>query len=823
MIISIGLILTYSFFDHRGNQTLKAKAPPSFASISSEPLEVETDQESIANDLLIESILSIIQNYYVDQTRVSSRELLVTGLKHLDHDPHITVSERGSFFTLRYDNQEIVFEVPKTLDYQEMLTKVKSISSFLNSRLRNGSDTVWHNSGTFMFINSMLSGLDVHSALLDKGTYLDLRQGTEGAFGGVGVIVGIKDNLLTVIKPLKNSPAARVGIHHNDRIMKINDINTYGISLDSLVEHMRGAPGTVIDLSLLREGAVSPAKVSLTREIIHVNSVESEILTVENRNFLQVHIESFANQTTDELIEAVESAEKKVGKIHGIILDLRSNPGGLLDQAIKVSDLFLREGKIVSTLGRRQEVEQANFDVVEFDHPLVVLINGESASASEIVSGALQDHNRAVIIGQPSFGKGSVQTVFELPGEQALKLTIAKYLTPQGRSIQDFGIVPDVWLLPVSTNVKPIQYLSRYPRIKNQNILESSMSAKVAAIGGTKNYNGVGFKGYYLNHNPPDGMNVEPVNDTELQFAATLLLEVNKHYGDTLPEGTWRASHWLALASKQLGQKIAAADAEATAWLKDKIGIDWKAPRTVPINPPKLIVGAASELNAAKGNYLTLPWVVENLDDETASRVSLFAYSQDQAMGVQEVLVGTIPGHKQRTGYIEIPIPATQLKSRLVLNLGISIDGVPVYNPAKTILINVDSKHEMFLDLSSQLVNEVGGNVAGFLEAGEKGKLRVEVENKGDLPLKNLKLRVANLSGTQVELRSPQANSFDLDPGDLKAFELELNASKTLISETLSFGIEVGNQDIVLPARSNALVPSVPNSTQEKLSKIYSH
>ncbi|MFK8068743.1 MAG: S41 family peptidase [Gammaproteobacteria bacterium] len=294
-------------------------------------------------------------------------------------------------------------------------------------------------------IKGMLAGLDPHSNYLDTTAYEGLQEGTTGEFGGLGIEVGMENGYIKVISPIDDTPAYRAGLKAGDLIIKMDDSPVKGMDLNDAIKLMRGKVGTEINLTIVREGSDGPFDVIVIRDIITVKSVRSR--TLED-GFGYVRISSFQSHTGDDLIKALEKLKKENGnKLKGMVLDLRNNPGGLLGAAVSVSDSFLTNGLIVYTQGRLENSElrfNAKPSAALGKTPLVVLVNGGSASASEIVAGALQDHRRAVIMGSPTFGKGSVQTVLPMKNDTAVKLTTARYYTPSGRSIQAEGIQPDV-------------------------------------------------------------------------------------------------------------------------------------------------------------------------------------------------------------------------------------------------------------------------------------------------------------------------------------------------------------------------------------------
>jgi carboxyl-terminal processing protease len=306
-------------------------------------------------------------------------------------------------------------------------------------------------------IRGMLSGLDPHSAYLGEEAWSELKEGTEGKFGGLGIEVSMEDGLVKVIAPIDDTPAARAGIQAGDRIVRIDDAPIKGMTLSKAVDMMRGEPGTPIELTIMRSGTGGLLKVKLKRAIIMVRSVKGRTLEA---GYLYVRVAHFQEKTTQNLIKTLNKLiDENKGKVKGLILDLRNNPGGLLSAAVGVADVFLAKGLVVYTEGRVKDSNlkfQAQTPTDKINGaPMVVLVNGGSASASEIVAGSLQDHKRAIIMGQQTFGKGSVQTILPMKsGAEALKITTALYYTPNGRSIQAKGITPDVPLERVK--VSPI-------------------------------------------------------------------------------------------------------------------------------------------------------------------------------------------------------------------------------------------------------------------------------------------------------------------------------------------------------------------------------
>jgi carboxyl-terminal processing protease len=358
-------------------------------------------------------------------------------------------------------------------------------------------------------INGMLTGLDPHSSYMEPKAFRDMQVQTRGEFGGLGIEVTMEEGLIKVVAPIDDTPAHKAGILANDIITKLDDEQVQGLTLNQAVEKMRGPVNTKIRLTIMRKGQPKPIEVTITRDIIRVRAVRSRI----EDDIGYIRITQFNEQTTDNLKRAISELQTQIptDKLKGYVLDLRNNPGGLLDQAISVSDAFLERGEIVSTRGRNSEETQrfsARAGDLLKNKPIIVLINGGSASASEIVAGALQDHKRATVIGTRSFGKGSVQTIIPLgAGNGALRLTTARYYTPSGRSIQAKGISPDIEVL---------QDVPDELKARTDTKGEASLRGHLKADGDEQ----TGSQSYI----PP-----EPKNDKALNYAYELIRGLKTH------------------------------------------------------------------------------------------------------------------------------------------------------------------------------------------------------------------------------------------------------------------------------------------------------
>jgi len=373
----------------------------------------------------------------------------------------------------------LVFSQHAFADKEETYECLKLFTDIISLVEDNYVDTVDTKALIHSAIQGMIRSLDPHSSFMPPEAFEELQIDTHGEFGGIGIVITMKKGILTVVSPIEGTPAYRKGIQAGDRIVQVDGESTKEMEMWEAVKKMRGKKGSSVVITIERDGEEKPFDVEIVRDIIPIESVRSASL---GDGYGYVWVTNFREKTVDEIIESLDELKTKTNQFKGLILDLRDNPGGLLDQAVKLVDLFIDEGNIVSIKGRSEENTKefnAHRDNTESDYPMVVLINSGSASASEIVAGALQDHKRALILGVTSFGKGSVQTVEPLRDGYGLKYTIARYYTPNGRSIQAQGIIPDITVS--SRYIKLKQDDANLPKVIKEKDLKNHLEAEPKA------------------------------------------------------------------------------------------------------------------------------------------------------------------------------------------------------------------------------------------------------------------------------------------------------------------------------------------------------
>lgn len=421
------------------------------------PAKGEKAPHDLSSLRVFTKVILYVKDNYVDPKRVKPKEMMIAALEYVEKSvPDVLVegdAETGKL-QLNVNGKQREFDIGHVDSLWKMSFTLKDVFDFINKNMRPIEDT---RDVEYAAVNGMLSTLDPHSVLLRPELYREMKLSTKGEFGGLGFVIQMKEGNLTVVKVLPKTPAHRAGILKNDVISKIGEESTVNMDLNEAVSKLRGPVDSKVTITVDRKGWDKPRPMTLGRAMISIESVQHKLLA---GNVGYVRLKNFQGNTTRDLEAALRDirakAQAKGGDMKGLVLDLRGNPGGLLEQAIQVSDAFLSHGTIVSTVGlsdKLREEKRAHPAAGEDAYPIAVLVNAGSASASEIVAGALKNLNRAVIIGRQTFGKGSVQVLYDFPDDSALKLTIAKYLTPGDVSIQEVGIIPDIQLVP--TRVTP--------------------------------------------------------------------------------------------------------------------------------------------------------------------------------------------------------------------------------------------------------------------------------------------------------------------------------------------------------------------------------
>jgi carboxyl-terminal processing protease len=667
-----------------------------------------------------------IEDSYVEPERVNRRKMIGAALREVQRVvPEVMVYVREDAEKVPVEIEVQVNEVRKTFsvealkNHYHLIFAFKDIFRFIEKNLKHFDEL---RDIEYAAINGMLSTLDPHSVLLPPEAYAEMKMSTQGHFGGLGIVIGVRDNQLTVINPIEDTPASRAGIQANDKIVQIMLDSTVNMSLSDAVDMMRGKPGTDIDIYVMREGWSAPKKFTLTRAEIKVKSVK--FLSLSDQIGL-VRVRNFQSTTVAELKRAIEEMGGLKGKrrLKGLILDLRGNPGGLLDQAAKMSDLFISEGTLVKTVGfgdKVREPKMASARGTIKDLPVAVLVDGSSASASEIVSGALKNHERALIIGRKTFGKGSVQLLFNNPDKSALKLTIAQYLTPGDISIQSVGVTPTVELSPILiTDEETYVYGSPDEKHGEATLPEHLISDKSER---SKIQKPLLTMKYLQDPELLKKMRDEPnelIIDYEISFAQELL----KQSRDARVASLLKSAERLIARSSQeqereLDKRLREREVQWLSKVSDQPATGLAQVRLSPEGPVKA------------GQDLKVTIEVENKGASPLHKLRAISSSESPLFKGHEFLFGHIPPGERRSWTQTIKVDPSFRSRRDEVLIKFSADGRGEV-PSLSFPIEIQGSERPLFALRYELDDSEGGNGDGLLSPGEELKMRLSFENRG--------------------------------------------------------------------------------------------
>jgi carboxyl-terminal processing protease len=732
--------------------------------------------------LTIGIVVDLIHRYYVDRDKITNKLLLKQALNKIStHIPKWKIKKtRKKTLTLYSEEGKLKIKFDRSPSKYELIQYLLKIITAVE-------DYTDIEEPLKFVLNSMLMSLDSHSNYLSAKDYKFLIEETRGAFGGIGIVVGFRDHNLTVIKPIENSPAHKAGIEAMDYIIAINDTPTWGIELNDLVSIMRGQPGTDVKITILRQNELSTRDIYIKRQIIPVNSITSKHINSKGKNTLYIKVENFSSTTDSNIQKAMQEFNKKYKKIDTMIMDLRSNPGGLLDQAVSVSDLFLNDGIILSIKGHIEEIKYANDNGEDsWNFPMIVMIDSNSASASEIVAGALQDHGRALVLGQKSFGKGSVQTVFQIVKDRGLKMTIARYLTPHGYYIQAGGVVPNIYLLPVLDNEENNNFFGAFRYIK-----EGSQNGLFTKSQKVKTIKDIMYRSHYL-LDIHDRDNKE--KDPEIEIASSILHELSRGW-KKVKKTPAKLKKFYTTTLKNTDH-IKDQDQQARDFLREK-GIVWKKAKIKQDHKGQIII---EKIN----------WFIENINNEETklvfnislrnllkkkiNEISIYLQELENFGYFNETLIGSIAAGKRVTKSIKIDLPfsLSNKKQMLLFHIGLAFSGIADKKLSKKTLVHFKGRQPPKLSTSAILTAETNNpGILGVLEKQEKGKIKITVQNEGGEKIEDIFVSLRNLSGDQVMVSSIAKKIKTLLPGQKASVLIDVMAGNKILKERLTIGLKV--------------------------------
>ncbi len=721
-----------------------------------QPRQAEAKAETPSYDLtqvvILNQTLMRLSSSYVDQSRIDQRKMIGAAMEEAQRavaellvDVERDADKLPTRITVRVDQAEAVFDVRDVTDKSgskrlfKLAFKLKEIFRFVQENLRQRDKL---QEIEYAAINGMLSTLDPHSVLLRPADYREMKLSTRGKFGGLGIVISVKEGRLVIVNPIDNTPASRAQLKAGDRIVQIGLDSTVNMALNDAVNLLRGEPNTTVEIWVMRDGWKKARKFALTRADIKVNSVQSRLLA--GRVGL-IRIRNFQNTTIDELKTALRKLRKKArGRIKGLILDMRGNPGGLLDQAIKVSDLFIDSGPIVTTEGAEtREPKMATRIDTEPRYPLIVLTNDSSASASEIVAGALKNHHRALIVGQQTFGKGSVQVIYDNKDNSALKLTIAQYLTPGDISIQSVGITPDILTRAVVLTEEETEFFRADTFKTGERELKSHLEH--ASARKSKHQKPVHVVRFLedqklrkkVEENPND-----QVVDFDVELARELVRASSSGSRDEMLEETHDA----------LKRRIATEDERIAVALAAR-GIEWRAPDVASGSPVAQTVVTTDQPGdrVRAGETMVLEGTVTNTGEGPFVQLRAITRSGNEILQGHELLFGTILPGESRSWKVKVKVPRSALTRRD--NVKLKFSEAHGHTPPTTEMkISVEQLPRPRFALTWRVDDSKRGNTDGLLQVGEEAELVVDIENVGDGPGFALLSALRNEKGTDRDI-----------------------------------------------------------------------
>jgi carboxyl-terminal processing protease len=771
----------------------------------------------------VTATIQTIRDKYVEPGRVKPRDMLLAALNNVQKDVAqvIVLRDEGDHeVTVRVGPNAKKFRVDNVQGPWDVSAHLREVFAFLQENLRN-SPEVDLREVEYAACNGMLHTLDPHSVFLSPEAYREMTISTQGAFGGVGIVISIRDQLLTVIKPMPGTPAGRAGLKRHDRIVRINNESTLNMPLDDAVRRLRGEPGTTVTVHIRREGAggwAGTKPFDLKREVINVESVESRVL---DGGVGYVRIKQFQAGTAGELDSALASIRRNEPKLRGLVLDLRSNPGGLLDQAAKVADRFLQAGIIVTTVSASEPRDEkiAKGPGTEPDYPLVVLVNSSSASASEIVAGALKNHNRAVIVGDRTFGKGSVQLVFPdiTKDKAALKLTIAQYLTPGDLSIQGVGIPPDVELDPMTVDPVEMDLM-----VAGRGMREGDLSKHLSNNRAQQAQKPLAQVHYSLPKEDREALRErggDPDDTFELDFPIKFARELVAHMPPATPrvDAVNASKEFIETVQKE---EIAKAAAELT-----KLGVDWSdAPPSAPGPTDKdfevKIETDRANNEVSAGGQIALRATVKNNSKVPVYRLRAATKSDNGYLDSKELIFGKIEPGKSKT--VSSPLGWCDIEGRKVGStaaipknarrvctvpkeastradwVNIKFDAIGDHVPAAAdVQITVRELPRPTFAYSYQLAdNGEAANGDGRLQKGEGATMYLTVKNIGKGRSFETQANLRNLSGNGLSLQAGRFDMSNMNPGEVRSVAFTFQVAQQVTEPDVKVEVIVSDRDL---------------------------
>ena len=760
-------------------------------------------------------VSSYVNRLYVDPERIKTVQMLKEALswqERLIPEVLTDFTESTNTQTVTVDDISKTFDLAKVRRTKDMVEILQDALTFINS-YRQTNETITANDIEYTAINGMLTQLDPHSIILPPKEFNEFKIGTTGKFGGLGMVVGLREGILMVISPIEGTPAARAGMKAGDKIIEIDGESTINMNLTESVGKLRGDPGTQVVLSVMTEKATEPKQVTLKREIIAIPTVESASL---DNDLGYIKIRNFQDDTSQCLNEHLKRLKTPNNKIKRLIIDLRNNSGGLLDQAIEVADKFLEKGPIVVTVGpsgHPREIQQARkTDTDEEPYPIVVLVDAGSASGAEIVAGALKENNRAVIVGDRSFGKGSVQQLIELMDGSALKLTIAKYLTPLFTDIQSVGITPDIKLVP-ATVIKDNVNLFRGIVALREEDLKQHLDEH------PKGETSFAALKYFLETKEKDKTE-EPEEevgdpyklpdfntDFHVLFAKKLLLNTVTPQREAFLQN-----------SLPIIEETTRLEEEKIALALQKLDIDWSTGTGAGTSKSTVSYSTNPANGRGKaGEKITLTMTVTNTGEASLYQLRGISSSKNGLFDKLEFILGKMEKGATKSYSTTVEIPKNSLDREDEVT--VKFDELNRNNP-KDIKLNIitEALPRPLFAYSYQVLdnakNSSKNNADGLIQTGEDIELLVFVKNVGDGPAEKNVVTLKNLSNKEIFIKNGRAEIGLLNPGEMKEVKLSFFVKETLSSDKFNMDMIITDSIFGTFLSNKLTFPVIPSKNK---------
>jgi carboxyl-terminal processing protease len=751
--------------------------------------------------------LQRIRDNYVDPTRIEPKGMLLAALDHVQRNVAEVLVEPSAdknSVSVRVDTAQRTFPIGGVDSPWALSSKLREIFKFVQSNLPQSADA---REIEYQAVSGLLSTLDPHSQLLDPDMYRQMKIDTRGKFGGLGIGIGIRRDLLTVLEILgAGTPAAKAGLKKGDHIIRINDESTVNMLLNEAVSRLRGDPGTKVNIYVERDGVAGTKKIVMERAIIDVPNVigptpNSRPKILKN-GVGYMRIKQFQGTTADDLRRELAELERQ--GLKGLILDLRGNPGGLLDQAIKVSDVFVDNGPIVTTVGyagKQRDERRAHADGNEPHIPLALLVNGSSASASEIVAGALKNLDRAVVVGQTSFGKGSVQVLYDNDDESALKLTIAQYLTPGDVSIQSVGITPDVQTVPVRLEKNNIMFTPPTHSMLRESELEQHLDSHNVRKG-EKPEETVRYLAPTPKKQPnaPEEDDAEGPDDEgpaiadEDPTAEDFDMEMARDLLSAVPPGVWKRHDVLA-ATKGFFEKMRQTEEQKISGALSKLGVNWS--EGAAQGASRLTAQITSDHAGHKvpaGDTVVIKATVRNDGTGAAYQVRARTKSDYFLFDERDLVFGKIGPGESKTAELSIKVPKDTLTQVDDLKLDLSdLRGAKADASAK---VQIEGLPRPVFAYTYQMIDDLSGNGDGELQRGERARLLVTVKNLGQGRSYRTQATLKNNSGPGLFIRKGRFRLDNIAPGQTKQIAFDMDVQPELSEDMVNVELAVGDQTL---------------------------